>query len=96
MESCSDPIGLVAQFRFGREADAAPGHPDWFSVAGPENIALELADRDKRTMAPGMAVQRNALGEGDTYDFHVRLRETRDTVRGGSFRRPVRVEVEYL
>jgi type 1 fimbria pilin len=94
--SCSDPVGLIAQFRFGAEGDAAPGHADWFSLTGPENVALELADKDMRTMAPGMAVQRNALGEGDRYDFHVRLRETRDTVRGGRFRRPIRVEVEYL
>lgn len=89
-------MGLIAQFRFGREGDAAPGFPEWFSVAGPENVALELGDKDKRTMPPGMAVQRNGLGTGDRYDFHVRLRETRDTVRGGTFRRPVRVEVEYL
>lgn len=96
MESCSDPVGLVAQFRFGKAGDAEPGNPDWFTLPGPENVAMELGNKDKNTISPGRAVQFNALGTGDRYDFNVRLRETRPTVRGGDFRRPVTVEVEFL
>jgi type 1 fimbria pilin len=89
-------VGLVAQFTFGVAGDAEPGHPGWFTLAGPQNVALELGTKDKRTMSPGTPVPLNALGTGETYDFNVRLRETRATVRGGTFHRPVRVEVEYL
>jgi hypothetical protein len=94
--SCSDPVGLLAQFRFGTAGDAEPGHPEWFTLPGPQNVAMELGNKDKRTMAPGQTVPLNALGAGERYDFNVRLRETRDTVRGGAFHRPVRVEVEYF
>lgn len=94
--SCSDPVGLVAQFRFGTAGDAEPGHPEWFTLPGPQNVAMELGNKDKRTMAPGQTVSLNALGAGERYDFNVRLRETRDTVGGGVFHRPVRVEVEYF
>ncbi|KJV35820.1 hypothetical protein VI08_07530 [Luteibacter yeojuensis] len=94
--ACSDPLGLIATFRFGLEGDAEPGHPEWFTLKGPVNVALELGTKDKRTMAPGREVSMNALGTGERYDFNVRLRETRPTVQGGTFQRPVRVEVEYL
>ncbi|HEY4090370.1 MAG TPA: hypothetical protein VGN46_02550 [Luteibacter sp.] len=96
MESCSDPVGLAVRFRFGREADAEPGHPGWFSLSGPENVALELGDESKATIAPGHELEKSAVRTGGRYDFNVRLRETRDTVRGGTFRRPITVEVRYL
>ncbi|MGA7439071.1 MAG: hypothetical protein WBW32_13200 [Luteibacter sp.] len=96
MESCSDPVGLAVRFRFGSAADAEPGHPEWFKLSGPDNVALELGDESKATIAPGRELEKSAVRTGRQYDFNVRLRETRDTVRGGTFRRPITVEVRYL
>ena len=89
-------MGLIARITFGNPADADPLHADWFSLKGPKNVALELGTKDFNTIAPGVPVEMNALGTGDAYQFHVRLRETRPTVVGGEFSRLVRVQVDYL
>lgn len=96
VDHCVDPVGLIARVTFGTRADADTLHADWFSLRGPKNVALELGTKDFKTIAPGVPVEMNALGTGDAYEFHVRLRETRPTVVGGEFSRLVRVQVDYL
>jgi hypothetical protein len=36
------------------------------------------------------------VGTGRSYQFNARLRETQPTVRGGEFRRPLLVQVEFF
>ncbi|WP_285403902.1 fimbrial protein [Luteibacter sp. ME-Dv--P-043b] len=96
VQECAEPVGLVASFTFGRAADADPTVSELFSLSGPRNVGLELASDDTRTtIRPGVPFLANALGTGRSYDFNVRLRETGPTVRGGAFRRPIVVQVDF-
>lgn len=95
VEQCEEPVGLVARFTFGSSADAVIGQPDLFTLVGPKNVGLELADENEKNIAPGVSDQFNALGTGKVYTFNARLRETQPTVRGGSFSRGVNVLVEF-
>jgi hypothetical protein len=65
-------------------------------LRGPKNVAMELGTKDRKTIAPGVPIEMNALGSGGAYDFNVRLRETKPTVEGGVFSRVIRVQVDYL
>ena len=95
VDQCQEPVGLVARFTFGTAADGVIGQPDLFSLEGPSNVGLQLADENKRTVAPGVSARLNALGSGKAYLFHARLKETQPTVRGGNFSRAVNVLVEF-
>lgn len=96
VQECAEPVGLVASFTFGNPADADPTVRELFSLSGPRNVGLELASDDTRTtIQPGVPFLANALGTGKSYDFNVRLRETGSTVRGGAFRRPIVVQVDF-
>lgn len=96
MKSCTDPVGLAVRFRFGNASDQDSTNKEWFSLSGPTNVAMELGDEGKGTIRPGVEFEKGAVRTGGRYDFNVRLRETRPTVRGGSFERRVTVEVRYL
>lgn len=96
VEQCQEPVGLVAKFTFGDPSDAVAGQPDLFTLDGPENVGLELADENEKNIAPGAGTRFNALGNGEIYTFNARLREIRPTVRGGHFSRRVRVLVEFM
>lgn len=96
VEKCAEPVGMIANFTFGTPADADPVVGGLFSLSGPENVGLELANDDKKVLIrPGEPFAANALGTGRSYEFNVRLRETRPTVRGGDFHRPVVVQVDF-
>lgn len=98
MAECKEPVGMIARFTFGTAADVDPVDPTLFSLPadGPENVGLELADADKAAILPGRVWRGNAVAAGKSFEFLARLRETRDTVRGGTFTRPVTVLVEFL
>jgi len=99
VKECLEPIGLVAKFVFGSSADTDPDDPTVFSLSGPEapeNVGLEIADEDRLTIEPGKERRVNAVATGKDYVFNVRLKETRPTVRGGRFSRPVTVLVEFI
>lgn len=94
---CPDPAGLIARFTFGVPGDAAPGHPQWFSVpTGPANVALQLGTSHHGNIAPAAPVSLAALGQGERYTFHARLKQSGSGVRGGRFSRAIRLMVEYL
>lgn len=95
VEECKEPAGLVADITFGTPADADPVRPDWFSIRGPSNVALEIGDKDKKTMTPGKAVGFPAVGTGEDFVFNVRMRGTRASIGGGEFSRPVTVLVAF-
>lgn len=95
VQECEEPVGLIADVTFGVGADADPDDPTLYSLSGPENVGLEIGDEDKNTMEPGKTSSFNGLGTGKDYVFNVRLRETKPTVRGGRFSRPVRVTVNF-
>jgi len=95
---CKEPLGMIAQFTFGNAADADANMPSVFSMAGTgsENVGLELGDKDHKTMEPGELVEMNALAAGEEFLFHARLRETRlSVIGGGTFSRPVKVQVDF-
>lgn len=96
--SCSHPSGLIARFTFGVTSDASPGNAAWFSLppGGPERVAMQLGTHDLRNIAPATPVSLNALGNGQRYTFHARLKQTSPNVRGGRFSRHLRLMVEYL
>jgi type 1 fimbria pilin len=99
VKECLEPIGLVAKFVFGSSADADAVDPTLFSLSGPEapeNVGLEIGDDDHLAFEPGKERRINAVGTGKDYVFNVRLKETRPTVRGGRFSRPVTVLVEFI
>lgn len=99
MENCLEPVGMVAHFTFGTPADADADDPALFSIRGalaPENVGLEIGDSRQKTIAPGEEVKFNAVGTGEDFVFNVRLRESKPTVRGGQFRRPVTVTVNFM
>ncbi|MET0254741.1 MAG: fimbrial protein [Luteibacter sp.] len=98
VEECAEPVGLVANITFGTTADADPYMPEIFSLPGsraPENVGLEIADGDKKTIKPGVLAQFNALGTGKSYPFNVRFRETKMTAGGGVVNRPITVMVDF-
>ncbi|SEW28428.1 fimbrial protein [Luteibacter sp. 329MFSha] len=95
VQECAEPVGLVAKFTFGTQNDADGDNPDLFRLTGPQNVGLELGNADKKTMRPGEEIRMNALGTGKDYEFYVRLRETKPTVRGGVVKLPVAVLVEF-
>ncbi|UPG90358.1 fimbrial protein [Luteibacter aegosomaticola] len=92
---CSDPKGMIARFTFGVAGDADSAKPELFSLSGPRNVGLELANKDKQNIAPAKPVDMQALATGERFDFYVRMRETRNTVEAGVFTRPVKVDVEF-
>jgi type 1 fimbria pilin len=92
---CKDPKGLIAGFTFGVAGDADSVKPELFSLSGPKNVGLELANKDKQNIAPARTIDLPALGSGERFDFFVRMRETRNTVEAGVFTRPVKVDVEF-
>lgn len=99
VENCLEPVGMVAHFTFGTPADADADTPELFSLRGsdaPENVGLEIGDSRRNTIKPGEEVRFNAVGTGEDFVFNVRLRETKPTVRGGRFRRPVTVLVDFM
>lgn len=99
VKECLEPVGLVAKFVFGSSADADADDPTLFSLSGPdapENVGLEIGDEDLLAMEPGKERRVNAVGTGKDFVFNVRLKETRPTVRGGRFSRPVTVLVEFI
>lgn len=96
VEECLEPIGLVASFVFGGPSDADKDDPQLFSLSGPENVGLELGDPDKKTIEPGKEARFNAVGTGKDFVFNVRLRESKPTVRGGTFNRPITVRVDFM
>jgi len=99
VENCLEPVGMVAHFTFGSSADADSDTPELFSLRGndaPENVGLEIGDSRRNTIKPGEEVRFNAVGTGEDFVFNVRLRESKPTVRGGRFRRPVTVLVDFM
>ncbi|MDR6642298.1 type 1 fimbria pilin [Luteibacter sp. 1214] len=97
VESCAEPVGMIASFTFGKATDADPVLDELFSLTGPKNVGLEIASDDtKTTLRPGVPFLVNAVGTGRSYQFNARLRETQPTVRGGEFRRPLLVQVEFF
>lgn len=99
VKECLEPIGMVASFTFGSGADADADNPQLFSLKGanaPENVGLEVGDADRNTIEPGNPVRFNALATGKDFIFNVRMRETKPTVRGGEFQRPVTVLVDFM
>jgi len=97
VESCAEPGGMIASFTFGKATDADPVLDELFSLTGPKNVGLEIASDDtKTTLRPGVPFLVNAVGTGRSYQFNARLRETQPTVRGGEFRRPLLVQVEFF
>lgn len=96
---CLEPVGMVAQFTFGTDADRDPDLPTIFSMAdsGSRNVGLEIGDEDEKTIEPGKPLRLNALGTGKDFVFKARLRETRfAVVGGGTFVRPVKVQVDFF
>lgn len=94
---CPVPAGLIARFTFGVKADGASSHAQWFSLpGGPEGVAMQLGTSDFKNIAPGEPVSLSALGDGQRYTFHGRLRQTGARVGGGRFSRDLRLMVEYL
>ena len=59
-------------------------------------MGLEIGDSRRNTIKPGEEVRFNALATGEDFVFNVRLRESKPTVRGGRFRRPVTVLVDFM
>lgn len=99
VKECKEPVGLVASFTFGTSADRDPDNPKLISLSGadaPENVGIEIADRHKDTIEPGVPITLNALETGEAFEFNARLRETRSNVRGGRISRPVTVLVEFM
>jgi type 1 fimbria pilin len=99
VEECQEPVGMVASFTFGTQADADSDNAEVFSLKGtdaPENVGLEIGDGSRKTIRPGEEARFNALGTGEDFVFNVRLRETKPTVRGGRFQRPVTVLVNFM
>jgi hypothetical protein len=98
VKECKEPAGQIAQFIFGTPADADANAPQLFRMLGsaPAHVGLEIADETKRTIEPGKPYQVNALPTGEDFDFFVRLRESRYSVGGGAFTRPVTIRVDFL
>lgn len=98
MKECREPIGQIAQFTFGTPADADANAPQLFSMRNnvPAHVGLEIADEAKHTIEPGKPYRTNALATGEDFDFYVRLRESRYSVGGGAFTRPVTIRVDFL
>lgn len=98
VKECKEPAGQIAQFIFGTPADADTNAPQLFRMLGsaPAHVSLEIADETKRTIEPGKPYQANALATGEDFDFYVRLRESRYSVGGGAFTRPVTIRVDFL
>jgi hypothetical protein len=95
-KACEASRGIVARFTFGKMGEAIGGEPTLYPLDGPEHVGLELSDKDQKTMEIGTAVSFDALGSGEAYLFHARLRETGGTVRGGDFSRGVQVLVDFM
>ncbi|UPG85919.1 type 1 fimbrial protein [Luteibacter aegosomatis] len=94
---CPAPSGLIARFTFGVKGDGASSHAQWFSLpGGPGGVAMQLGTSDFQNIAPGVPVSLSALGDGQRYTFHGRLRQIGSPVRGGRFSRNLRLMVEYL
>jgi type 1 fimbria pilin len=95
---CKEPVGLIARFTFGKATDADPDAKQLFKMLGsaPTHVGLEISSEAKRTIEPGKPYETNALATGQDFNFFVRLRETRYSVGGGAFTRPVDVTVEFL
>jgi type 1 fimbria pilin len=92
---CKDPKGMIARFVFGQGSDGYGPQKDLFSLSGPANVGLELGNRDKQNIKPGVAIDLPALATGERFDFFARMREANGTVQAGRFTRPVKVDVEF-
>jgi type 1 fimbria pilin len=95
-KACEASKGITARFTFGMMGEAIGGEPTLYPLDGPEHVGLELSDKDQKSMEVGKPVSFDALGTGEAYMFHARLRETGGTVRGGDFRRGVQVLVDFM
>lgn len=92
---CKDPGGVIARFTFGEGSDGYGPQKDLFSLNGPRYVGLELGNRDKQNIKPGVSIELDALGTGERFDFFARMREANGTVQAGQFTRPVKVNVEF-
>lgn len=57
---------------------------------------MQLGTSNFQNIAPASPLSLSALGSGQQYTFHARLRQTGVGVRGGRFSRNLRLMVEYL
>jgi hypothetical protein len=57
---------------------------------------LQIANEARRSIEPGKSYDANALATGESFQFNVRLRESRYSVGGGTFTRPVTVRVDFM
>ncbi|MDF4004399.1 hypothetical protein P3W33_13440 [Luteibacter sp. PPL552] len=96
VSSCPYPAGLIARFTFGIPGDATPDDPQGFALPGPRHVALQLATADLRAIAPARPVVLGALGNGQRFTFHARLRQAGSPIGGGRFSRQLRLMVEFL
>lgn len=94
--ACEASKGITARFTFGMMGEAIGGEPTLYPLDGPEHVGLELSDKDQKSMEVGKPISFDALGTGEAYLFHARLKETGGTVRGGVFRRGVQVLVDFM
>lgn len=95
-KACEASKGITARFTFGMMGEAIGGEPTLYPLDGPEHVGLELSDKDQKSMEVGKPISFDALGTGEAYLFHARLKETGGTVRGGVFRRGVQVLVDFM
>jgi type 1 fimbria pilin len=98
VSECKEPVGLVARFTFGSTGDADEFASDLFSMpaGGPTHVGLQIANEARRSIEPGKSYDANALATGESFQFNVRLRESRYSVGGGTFTRPVTVRVDFM